>query len=343
MIEYHPVVKLHRTPFLKEIFNQDSSGNIKDTSLYYQYIIRYFLRDVNAYFKVRTVGNEVIKFVPLRTRKNHNVNDSNPSDIIEDREKTFRKYFDNLVNWKILTKRETTIETGPGSTFEYQITRFGNLLALLIETDFNKNKNTYDSLYSFLESHFNHESYSIDHFCKAYLKKCKDKDIFEIFIDYLRKNVLYQNKSIENENDLFTFMILQRTPDRRLNRNLWKLWLDSFNELDRQYQDLLLYHLKLAIDRIIAESVANHFLYEETLFKTREIFSDVTVEYRCIRCNSNFCFYTSTTVLKYLEKLFCNIKVVKYCIQNESNSSEQQNKVIKCTNCTGKLMTFSTI
>ena len=85
------------------------------------------------------------------------------------------------------------------------------------------------------------------------MKKCKENGIFEICIDYLRKNVLYQNKFIENENELFTYMILQRTSDRRLNRKLWTLWLDSFNELDRQYQDLLLYHLKLAIDRFYWE------------------------------------------------------------------------------------------
>lgn len=337
MSQYYSKDRYYRIPFLKEIFNQDTSGNIKDTSLYYQQIIRYFLKDINSFFKVRVIANGITNIVPPRSKKKNSDdmdNNKRKKDKVEDHEKTYRKYFQNLVNWGILSARQTPIEKGTGSTFEYQLTRFGNLLALLIETDFNKNKCSYDSLYHFLESYFNDESYSIDYFCKAYLKKCKDTNVFETFIEYLKQNVLYQSKYIANENDLFTQMILQRTSNRRLNRLLWKLWMESFIELDHQIQHLFLYHLKLAIDRIIKGTVANHFKYENTSFLCRNIKHDVTIEYCCIKCGSDFCFYSSTTILKYLEKLFLDIKKEK---------KGYPDKVIKCNICDGKLMIFSVI
>jgi hypothetical protein len=339
MIQYYPEVIYYRTPFLKEIFNQDSSGKTKDTSLYYQQIIRYFLKDVNSFFKVRVIVNEILDTVPPRSKKkdidnNNNNNSKRKSDKVEYREKTYRKYIQNLVSWGILSVRQTSMEKGTGSTFEYKITRFGNLLALLIETNFNKNKSSYDSLYSFLESYFNHESYSIDYFCKVYLKKCKEKNVFETFIEYLRKNVLYHSKYIANENDLFTQMILQRTSHRHLNKMLWKLWGESFSELDHKIQHLFLYYLKLAIDKAIKGTVTNHFQYEKVSFMCRNIKHDVIIEYSCIKCGSAFCFYTSTTVLKYLEKLFLGIKKEK---------KGYPDKVIKCKICDGKLMIFSTI
>ncbi len=80
--------KYYRISVLREIFNQDISGNFTDKSLHYHYIIRYFLKDVHSYFKVRDVVNEIIEYVPLRTKniqKGYDPN-QNKSDIVGDRE-----------------------------------------------------------------------------------------------------------------------------------------------------------------------------------------------------------------------------------------------------------------
>ncbi len=166
----------------------------------------------------------------------------------------------------------------------------------------------------FLESYFDKETYSLDYFCNSYLKKCKEKGLFEIFIHFLIKNPLYQNKYIENENDLFTFMIFQRTSDKRINRNLWKLWMESFNELNLQVQKLLLYHLKLAIDRIVDETVVDYGAYEDILFNNKYMYDTVTIEYHCLKCDSDFYFSKSEFTLNYLKKLFHGIITEKVCI-----------------------------
>jgi hypothetical protein len=147
-----------------------------------------------------------------------------------------------MVSWGILSNKQIPVKKGTGHTFEYAITKFGKLLALLIETDFNTSKSAFDLLYSFLELYFNEESYSIDYFCKSYLKKCKKAGLFVDFIGYLRKNILYQSKYIANDNDLFTSMIFMTTSDNQLNKKLWKLWNESYNEMDYDLQELFLYH-----------------------------------------------------------------------------------------------------
>jgi hypothetical protein len=209
------------------------------------------------------------------------------------------------------------VNKGTGSTSEYKLTRFGHLLALLIETDFDDSKKSYNSLYSFLESYFNDGPYSLDCFCKIYLNKCKERDLFKAFIDYLRKNIIYENRYIENENDLFIHMVLSTTNDTRLNRRLWKLWDKSFKELKREIQTLFSYHLKLKIDGIIDETVSDYGHYEDVLYRQHGRFDTVVIEYRCLKCDSDFCFYSPINILDYLRSLFQGVKIKKLLIQRE--------------------------
>jgi len=110
--------------------------------------------------------------------------------------------------------------------------------------------------------------------------------------------------------------------------------MESFIDLDHQIQHLFLYHLKLAIDRAIKGTVANHFQYEKVSLLCKDIKHDIIIEYRCIKCDSDFCFYTSITILKYLRKLFCGIKKEKIDLPD---------KVVKCKICDGKFMIYSMI
>ena len=107
--------KYYRASFLQEIFKQDSRGDTTVKSLYYQHIIKFFLKDMYSYYKVREVINWIIDIVPLRTKdaqKGHNLISNNKSDTVEDREKTFRKYCRHLFSWGILLERQTNAEKG---------------------------------------------------------------------------------------------------------------------------------------------------------------------------------------------------------------------------------------
>ncbi len=227
------------------------------------------------------------------------------------------------------------VEKGKGSTFEYKLTRFGTLIALLIEIGFvNNKKNSFRALYEFLMSYINEESYSLDYFCKIYLRRIRDAPIFNIFIDFLRKNIIYENKCIVNENDLFSYMILLRTTDKRLNRKLWKLWDHSFNELNRENQILFTHHLKLRTDSTIKETISNCGHYEDVLFRQKDKFDTVVVEYRCLKCDNDFCFYSPISIWDYLQDLFQGVKTKKMI---------NPNGTVRCNRCGQKILSFTTI
>ncbi|HEY6536378.1 MAG TPA: hypothetical protein VIY08_11375 [Candidatus Nitrosocosmicus sp.] len=54
------------------------------------------------------------------------------------------------------------MDKGTGTTFEYQLTRFGHLFALLIEIRIYNNGKHFESFYSLFKKHFEEEPSSID-------------------------------------------------------------------------------------------------------------------------------------------------------------------------------------
>jgi hypothetical protein len=64
-------------------------------------------KELKPFAKVREVANWLIDIVPLRTKKASNESGSK-SEIVENREKTFRKYFDDLSSWNLVSSRKTT-------------------------------------------------------------------------------------------------------------------------------------------------------------------------------------------------------------------------------------------
>jgi hypothetical protein len=324
----------YRVNFLKELFNLDKDGNKTTTSLYYQHILLYLLEDVNQFYKVRQILNGIITKVPIR-RKGKTKQKENPSDIVENREKTFRIYCDNLKFWNLVSSRETVSEKGKAPTNEYRLTKFGNLIALIISTEFAEDKREiYDKLYDYLESHFKDKSYSLDEFCIKYFRKCKEVNLFGEFIDYLRNSLVYNNDYISNDNDLFTHMILLRTDDKRINRKLWKLWKKSFNELSVENMRYIQQHLKLALERRIEEKIKDYSEFENARFCNMQNFGKITLEVYCAKCNdeTNY-FYEPILILIYLEFLFTNRK----------NVSSSAFKDIKCIKCKRNKFNFSMV
>ena len=81
----------------------------------------------------------------------------------------------HLSSWNLVSSRKTTGQKGNVSTNEFKLTNFGNLLVLLIETEFAEHKEkAFDQLYQYLQSYFMNQSYSLDEFCISYFEKSRD-------------------------------------------------------------------------------------------------------------------------------------------------------------------------
>ena len=330
--------KEYAVPFIKEIFKIDTYGNRSIKSIYYQNILRCFLDNYEKFFKVREILNNLIKEnkLPLRT-KQFNTNNKPKSKIIEDREKTFRSYFQNLTNWNLLESRKTKSKKGNSTTLEYGLTEFGHLMLLLIETDFADNKEKkYNELYKFLETYFLDNSYFLNIFCMKYFKKCKDLNLFGELVDYLKSSFAYNYDNIENDNDLFTNMIILRTSDRKTNKILWKLWRESFDELDRECKGLFLHHMKIKIERMIENKVKDYSGFEDMRYMLRNSLEMIPVELYCSKCNDNSVLgYYRMSFLMYLRGIFYDRKRVSKQISRNIllNNNIKFKKCGKCGKC----------
>jgi predicted transcriptional regulator/DNA-directed RNA polymerase subunit M/transcription elongation factor TFIIS len=307
----------YKSPFIKEIFNVDKNGNKTLKSLYYQNILRFLLNDPNQFYKVREISNWLVDNVSLRSKINTEIEISK-SKIVEDREKTFRKYLNNLTTWNLVIARETHIAKGTGSTYEYQLTNFGNLISLIIEVEFSQNvKTIYDKLYEHLEKYFTNKSYSVDKFCMSYLMMCKDKNLFKDFVNSIRNNIIYYNEYINNDNDFFTFMMLLRTRSKKINKKLWQLWEKSFKALDSTNKKFIQYHLKIFIDRLIENTIHDFKAYGKYRYHNKDDFSKLTIEFTCAKCNNAEYFYKNVLILHYLEAIFSNPKIMTSYLFNK--------------------------
>jgi hypothetical protein len=301
---------IYGSEFFKQIFKIDEKGKQTIRSLYYQNILRYFLRDSSKYFKVRMVARSLINSVPIRHRKTTNTNES-ASKIIENRGKTLRKYFDELTSWKLLESRRTKMEKGSGTTLEYRLTDFGHLIALVINIDYDTSKNKYDSLYQYLLAYFTHESYSLDEFCIRYLEKCKAANLFEPFARNIKKNLIYYNEVIRNEHDFFTYMILLRTGNIQTDAVLWKMWKKSLSELNPNHRKHLYHNLKLKVESIIEQNARNYFEYERIRYAIRDMVGHIPVESYCAKCNDyTKCSYHPVPLQSYLASLFYDPEIL---------------------------------
>ena len=303
-------ITIYRSEFFKQIFKTDVNGKQAIRSLYYQNILRYFLRDPSKYLKVQMVAKSLITVVPIRHRKTKNRNES-PSEIIENRGKTLRKYFQELTSWNLLESRETDKEKGSGKTFEYKLTDFGRLIALVIDIDYDMSKNKYDILYQYLLSYFTHESYSLDEFCIRYFEKCKAANLFEPFARNIKKDLIYYNEVIHNEHDFFTYMILLRTGDIQIDEALWKMWKESLSELDPNHRKHLYHNLKLKVENIIEENAENYSEYERIRYAIRDKVGHIPIESYCAKCNDyTKCSYHPVPLQSYLASLFYDPEIL---------------------------------
>lgn len=285
--------------------------------------MRFFLVEPSGYFKVSKVANWLINVVPLRHKTNH-VLSGPPSKTIGNIDKTLRKYFKELNMWQLLESKETKISKGSGTTLEYKLTDFGNLISLIINLEYDVSTRKYDRLYQYLLSYFTHESYTLDEFCIKYLHKVKESNLFESFATNIKKNLIYYNEVIRNDHDLFTYMILLRSGNKQTDKALWKLWKKSLSEINPNHMKLLFHNLKLKIEKMIELNVVDYSEYERIRYLMRDRIGHIPVGIYCAKCNDDTkCSYLSVPLKSYLASLFSDPEILTDFVPTK----------IKCKKC----------
>lgn len=310
----------HSQNILKKIFDFDEKENrFTNKAQRYQYIIQFLSKDdKNNSYKITDIQDKILKVPDL-----FNIDKTkNQYEIKKNSNRQFNKYLDELKNWNLV--KSTPIKSSKSvDTNVYQLTEFGQVIALMINSILSENKqDKYNNLYEYWKIYLSDYSSSIDIFCMLYLSKCKEEGLFEEFAQFFINHLIHINQNIQNINDLFTQMILVRLDEKQKNTVLHTLWKRSFDELDGQIQKLFSNHMRIHINRMILRIIHDYNKYELKRFEVRDKYDMIIAESRCKNCPSIF-EYIAISVLSYVSYAFNKEdKTIVECLTN-----------LKCERC----------
>ena len=190
----------HNQNTLKKIFDFDDEKNqFTNKAQRYQYIIQFLSKDdKNNSYKITDIQDEILQkahdlFNIDKTKK--------PSEIKKNTNRQFNKYLYELETWN-LVKSKHVKSSKAVDTKVYQLSEFGQSLALMIDSILSENKqDKYNKLYYYWKIYLSENPSSIDIFCLSYLDKCKKEGFFEEFAQFFINNLVYGKQNIQNNND----------------------------------------------------------------------------------------------------------------------------------------------
>lgn len=189
-------------------------------------------------------------------------------------------------------------ERGDTTTTSYALTDFGHILAWIVDA---KNRGTAEQkIYDFMEYHFTDtDPTSRDIFYSTLYKKFKEKGVYgEFVIDTLRKRIK-SNAPIWSMTELFESLLFtgeDSTSNPQLYRDLWK---ETMSQMPDNVKKLILYDLKLDIERKMFELVKDVKRYERSRYSLREKYDILAMEAKCEKCH--YVRYIEISIQEYLE------------------------------------------
>jgi hypothetical protein len=309
------------TDFIKKIFDFDDDENqFTNKAQRYQYIIRFLSNDKkNNGHKITDIQDEVLEKASHLFKIDIT---KNPSDIKKNTNRQFNKYLDELERWKFIesipSKSKKNVETNT-----YQLSKFGQIIALLIDSLLSENKqDKFNKLFDYWKIYLSSYSSSLDLFCLSYLDKCKESGLFDEFAEFFVNNLVYDNQNIQDINDLFTQMILVKFNDKQKDAVLFDIWKKSYNKLDEQTQQLFSYHMMVHLNRMILRKIHDDYRYELKRFEVSDSHDLIIAETYCKNCQSSF-QYIAISVMSY----------VSYAFNEEDKTIDECHTNIKCERC----------
>jgi hypothetical protein len=284
-------------PRIDSIFRKNEDGNYYPDALLYQYILKYSVvlkiqnenkthNDDNS-FTVWELAGWMIGNEPNLIKK-YGVKPKKVEEIKENIQMRFKRKLNHLMDLYLIEKRGTRSQAkGMGAVALYKYTEYGSLLALIIETwcPSTDQKSTENEIFNLLCLIFpiKEDSPASAVFYSKFFRKCKDKEVFRKIVNLIGK-VLSGGAPIVSIIDLFRH-VLQLDFEDRESRDYFNNLLDeTIDELDAKSRELILYSLKLDIERKMEEQVQYFERFEKMRFKVRADPDKITLECFCMKC-----------------------------------------------------------
>jgi len=170
-----------------------------------------------------------------------------------------------------------------GTTLTYQCTKFGYLLAWIIES-FDENCDEdliQNEIYTLVSDIFTIREYSSasNIFFSKFVKKCNDRKEFKNIIALFRQGVSEGN--LIKLRDLFIYIWRFDFDDVQTRIRFNNIFIETLDELDPGIQNLILHAFKLDIERRMKAVVDNFEKYEQARFMLRADYNKVVLEGVC--------------------------------------------------------------
>lgn len=192
---------------------------------------------------------------------------------IENRQSTIKIKLRNLVELKLIRISDRRpMKKLEGTTLTYQCTKFGYLLAWIIES-FDENCDEdliQNEIYTLVSDIFTIREYSSasNIFFSKFVKKCNDRKEFKNIIALFRQGVSEGNPITIT--DLFQYIWRFDFEDVQTRIHFNNLFFETLNELDLETQELILYALKLDIERRMKVVSHDFEKFEQARFMNRQ-------------------------------------------------------------------------
>jgi len=271
---------------IRSVFSRREDGQYTDSARTYQLILKYCLN----LKRNRQFENGVDQSFTLweitdgLTKDNHNLSPKPTKNRIENRQSTIKKKLHNLVDLKLIRiSGSRPAKKGSGTTLTYQCTNFGYLLAWLIKSfdESNDEELIQNEIHAIVSEIFTirEQTSASNILFSKFVKKCNEIKEFRNIILLFRQGIFDDN--VIKISDLFNYVWRFDFEDLQTGIRFNNLFFETLSELDSETQELILYALKLDIERRMKAVVDNFENYEQARFMLRAEYNKVVLEGVC--------------------------------------------------------------
>ena len=248
---------------------------------------------------------------------------SSPQTEIESLLKGTRSKIDNLIKLELIKPFGTRQnKKGRGEVMLYTCTPFGFLIAWSLRSDREDKiddiiSGVYDSIQSIFRTGLYAPSSSI--FYSDFFKMCKQAGKFQDIIDLIKTTLLSDDPTVTTVREFIEQ--IQRLDFKDLNTTIFYnfiLWDQTFHRLDPQIQNLVMFNLKVDLERRMDLQVKNDRNYEKLRFKVRDDHRSIALEGYCAKCQY---IPMAVDLLEYKIRMIC------------ANTVNQPIMFIRCPYC----------
>ena len=233
---------------------------------------------------------------------------SSPQTEIESLLKGTRSKIDNLIKLELIKPFGTRQnKKGRGEVMLYTCTPFGFLIAWSLRSDREDKiddiiSGVYDSIQSIFRTGLYAPSSSI--FYSDFFKMCKQAGKFQDIIDLIKTTLLSDDPTVTTVREFIEQ--IQRLDFKDPNMTIFYnflLWDQTFNRLDPYIQSLIMYNLKMNLERRMDLQVKNDRNYEKLRFKVRDDPRRIALEGYCTNCQ--YYIPIAVDLLEYKIRMIC--------------------------------------